>query len=131
MTGHAESVQITFDPQRISYRQLLEVYFTVAHDPTELNRQGPDKGTQYRSAIFYTSPEQEREAHDFIAMLAAAKAFSSPIVTQVVPFRAFYPAEAYHQHFMRLHPDYPYIVYNDAPKIVALRKLYPQLVASQ
>jgi peptide-methionine (S)-S-oxide reductase len=131
MTGHAESVQITFDPQRISYRQLLEVYFTVAHDPTELDRQGPDEGTQYRSAIFYASPEQEREARAFIAMLTAAKAFPSPIVTQVVPLRAFYPAEAYHQHFMRLHPDYPYIVYNDAPKMVALRKLYPQLVASQ
>jgi peptide-methionine (S)-S-oxide reductase len=131
MTGHAESVQITYDPQRISYRQLLEVYFTVAHDPTERDRQGPDEGTQYRSAIFYATPEQEHEARDFIAMLTAAKAFPSPIVTEVVPLRAFYPAEAYHQHFMRLHPDYPYIVYNDAPKIVALRKLYPQLVASQ
>jgi peptide-methionine (S)-S-oxide reductase len=131
MTGHAESVQITFDPARISYRQLLQVYFTVAHDPTELNRQGPDDGTQYRSAIFYANPEQQREAQDFIAMLTAKKVFPSPIVTQVVALRAFYPAEAYHQHFMRTHPDYPYIVYNDAPKLVALKNLYPQLIAQK
>jgi peptide-methionine (S)-S-oxide reductase len=129
VTGHAESVQITYDPARISYRQLLAVYFTVAHDPTELNRQGPDEGSQYRSAIFYANPEQQREAKDYINMLTAKKAFSDPIVTQVVPLTGFYPAEDYHQHFMKLHPDYPYIVYNDAPKIVQLKKLFPQLVA--
>lgn len=129
VTGHAESVQITYDPARISYRQLLAVYFTVAHDPTELNRQGPDEGSQYRSAIFYANPEQQHEAKDYIRMLTDKKAFSDPIVTQVVPLTGFYPAEDYHQHFMKLHPDYPYIVYNDAPKIVQLKKLFPQLVA--
>jgi peptide-methionine (S)-S-oxide reductase len=130
-TGHAESVQITFDPARISYQQLLEVYFTVAHDPTELNRQGPDEGTQYRSAIFFANPEQQREAQAFVRKLTEDKVFSAPIVTQIVPLQAFYPAEGYHQHFMREHPNYPYIVYNDAPKLVQLKKQFPQLVAQQ
>jgi peptide-methionine (S)-S-oxide reductase len=128
-TGHAESVQITFDPKRISYQQLLDVYFTVAHDPTQLNRQGPDEGTQYRSAIFYADAAQRRAALDYINLLTAKKTFSAPIVTQVVPLHDFYAAEAYHQHYARLHPDDPYIVYNDAPKIVALKKLFPNLVA--
>jgi peptide-methionine (S)-S-oxide reductase len=131
VTGHAESVQITYDPARISYRQLLAVYFTVAHDPTELNRQGPDEGSQYRSVIFYANADQQRQAKDYIRTLTAKKAFSDPIVTQVVPLTGFYPAEDYHQHFMKLHPDYPYIVYNDAPKIVQLKKLFPELVASR
>jgi peptide-methionine (S)-S-oxide reductase len=128
MTGHAESVEITFDPAQISYAQLLAVYFTVAHDPTELNRQGPDDGTQYRSSIFYTSDAQKRAAAETIASLTAAHTFSSPIVTTVVPFVAFYPAEAYHQHFAAHNPDYPYIVYNDIPKLEQLRKKFPQLV---
>jgi peptide-methionine (S)-S-oxide reductase len=128
-TGHAESVQVSYDPHQISYRQLLEVYFTVAHDPTELNRQGPDDGTQYRSAIFYANDQQRREAESYIHTLTVAKTFSAPIVTQLVPLHGFYPAEAYHQHFARLHPDYPYIVYNDAPKLVELRRRFPQLVA--
>ena len=129
VTGHAESVQVTFDPKRISYDQLLDVYFTVAHDPTELNRQGPDDGSQYRSAIFYATPEQRHEAEAFIVKLTLAKTFAAPIVTQVVPLQAFYPAEAYHQHFAREHPDYPYIVYNDAPKLVELKRRFPQLIA--
>jgi peptide-methionine (S)-S-oxide reductase len=129
VTGHAESVQITYDPQQISYHQLLEVYFKVAHDPTELNRQGPDEGTQYRSAIFYANDQQRSEAQSTIHELTIAKTFSAPIVTQVVPLHDFYPAEAYHQHYARLHPDSPYIVYNDAPKLVELRRRFPQLVA--
>ena len=128
-TGQAESVEITYAPSRISYRQLLDVYFTVAHDPTELNRQGPDEGTQYRSAIFYDNAEQQREATDYIAKLTLAKKFAAPIVTQVVPLHGFYAAEAYHQHYARLHPDDPYIVYNDAPKVEALKKLFPNLIA--
>jgi len=130
-TGHAESVQITYDPKRISYDQLLEVFFTVAHDPTQLNRQGPDDGTQYRSAIFYADAAQQHAARAFVAKLTASKAFPDPIVTQIVPLTAFYPAEAYHQHFARLHPHYPYIVYNDAPKLAALERRFPQLVASK
>jgi len=128
-TGHAESVQITFDPKRISYEQLLDVYFTVAHDPTQLNRQGPDQGTQYRSSIFYSDATQQQEALAYIHKLTVAKTFSSPIVTEVVPLRGFYPAEEYHQHFARLHPDYPYIKYVDAPKMDQLKKLFPQLLA--
>lgn len=126
-TGHAESVQITFDPARISYATLLDVYFRVAHDPTELNQQGPDSGSQYRSAIFYASPDQKRIAEAKIAALTAQHAFSAPIVTQVVPLRGFYAAEAYHQHFAALHPLYPYIVINDAPKLVQLRERFPKL----
>jgi peptide-methionine (S)-S-oxide reductase len=128
MTGHAESVEILFDPAQISYAQLLQVYFTVAHDPTELNRQGPDAGSQYRSAIFYTTDAQKRTAEEAIRGLSAAKAYHDPIVTKVVPFVAFYPAEGYHQHFAEHHPDYPYIVINDKPKLEALTKRYPQLL---
>jgi len=127
-TGHAESVRIRFDPKQISYRTLLEVYFTVAHDPTERDRQGPDEGPQYRSAIFYVDDAQRRDARAEIAALTAAKAFPAPIVTEVVPFRSFYPAEAYHQHFAERNPYYPYIVINDAPKLVALRTRFPALV---
>jgi len=127
-TGHAESVEITYDPKRISYGQLLAVFFTVAHDPTELNRQGPDSGTQYRSAVFYADEDQRRQAQAYVRQLTAQKRFPDPIVTQIVPLRGFYAAEAYHQHFAQLHPDYPYIVINDAPKVVALRERFPGLV---
>jgi peptide-methionine (S)-S-oxide reductase len=127
-TGHAESVEITYDPKRISYTQLLAVFFTVAHDPTELNRQGPDAGTQYRSVVFYADDTQRREAQAYVRQLTAQKRFPDPIVTQIVPLRGFYAAEAYHQHFAQLHPDYPYIVINDAPKVVALRERFPALV---
>jgi len=129
-TGHAEAVEITFDPARISYRELLQVYFTVAHDPTELNRQGPDEGTQYRSAIFYDGDAQRREAEAAIRALSDAHAYAAPIVTQVVPLRGFYAAEAYHQHFVQRHPDYPYVVVNDLPKLAALKKRFPGLVKS-
>ncbi len=125
-TGHAESVQITFDPKEITYGQLLMVYFSVAHDPTELNRQGPDTGSQYRSAIFYANDDQKKVADAYIQQLDAAKVFSRPIVTQVVPLKGFYPAEAYHQHFLDRNPNYPYIVYNDMPKLAALKKEYPE-----
>jgi peptide-methionine (S)-S-oxide reductase len=129
-TGHAESVEITFDPARISYATLLDVYFRVAHDPTELNYQGPDSGTQYRSVVFYANDAQKAAAERAIARLTAQKAFAAPIVTQVVPLRAFYPAEAYHQHYAALHPYDPYIVVNDAPKIAALKERFPQLTKS-
>jgi len=128
-TGHAESVRITFDPAQISYGQLLKIFFSVAHDPTELNRQGPDTGTQYRSAIFYTSDEQKRIAEAYIAQLEKAKSFSHPIVTQVVPLQGFYAAEAYHQNYAKLHPDNPYIAINDAPKVEHLRQQFPDLYA--
>ncbi|GAC1355264.1 MAG: hypothetical protein NVSMB31_15690 [Vulcanimicrobiaceae bacterium] len=130
-TGHAESVEITFDPTQISYRQLLDVYFKVAHDPTELNRQGPDSGTQYRSAIFYANESQRSIAQNVIRQLQAAKAFNAPIVTQIVPLRGFYAAEAYHQHYLVRHPYDPYIVFNDAPKIRALRKTFPDLLKTR
>jgi peptide-methionine (S)-S-oxide reductase len=126
-TGHAESVKITFNPSQITYGQLLKVYFAIAHDPTELNRQGPDSGTQYRSAIFYMDDEQKRVAEAYIQQLNAAHVFSKPIVTQVVPYKGFYAAEGYHQHYLDNHPDSPYIVYNDLPKIEALKKQYPQM----
>lgn len=125
-TGHAESVEITFDPSVITYRELLQVFFFVAHNPTELDRQGPDTGTQYRSVIFYKNPEQERVAEAYIQQLETAHVFGRPIVTQVVPFHGFYPAEDYHQHFLDRHPHNPYIVYNDLPKLEALKKEYPQ-----
>ena len=125
MTGHAESVEVTFDPSQIAYTDLLKVFFAVAHDPTELNRQGPDVGTQYRSAIFYTSAQQKDFAERYIAQLRAAKAFSKPIVTQVAALDKFYPAEAYHQNYLALHPNQPYIVYNDLPKLEALKKEFP------
>ena len=124
-TGHAESVQVTYDPSQVSYTDLLKVFFSVAHDPTQLNRQGPDVGTQYRSAIFYANPEQKTLAERYIAQLSAAKAFPRPIVTQVAPLDKFYPAEDYHQNYLALHPDQPYIVYNDLPKLEALKEAYP------
>ena len=126
-TGHAESVQITFDPSKITYGQLLKIYFSVVHDPTELNRQGPDEGTQYRSAIFYENDDQKRVAEAYIKQLDEAHVFSRSIVTQVVPFKGFYAAEIYHQHFLDLHPDNGYIQFNDLPKIAALKKEYPEL----
>lgn len=127
MTGHAESVQITYDPAQISYAQLLKIYFSVAHDPTQLNRQGPDHGTQYRSAIFYANDEQKQVAQAYIDQLNKAKAFSSAIVTQVVPLTQFYPAEDYHQNYLARNPNQPYIVINDMPKIAQLQKQYPAL----
>jgi peptide-methionine (S)-S-oxide reductase len=124
-TGHAESVQVTFDPRKVSYGRLLQIYFSVAHDPTELNRQGPDAGTQYRSAIFPTTAEQARVAKAYIAQLNQAHAFDAAIVTRIEPDRAFYPAESYHQDFLTRNPTYPYIVINDLPKIEALKRLFP------
>jgi peptide-methionine (S)-S-oxide reductase len=125
MTGHAESVEVTYDPSQIAYTDLLRVFFAVAHDPTELNRQGPDVGPQYRSAIFYANPQQKELAERYIAQLNTAKVFSKPIVTQVAALEKFYPAEAYHQNYLALHPTQPYIVYNDLPKIEALKKEFP------
>ncbi len=126
-TGHAESVKIVYDPSQITYGQLLRVFFSVAHDPTELNRQGPDTGTQYRSSIFYGNDEQKKIAEAYIAQLDKAKIFPHPIVTQVVPLKAFYPAEAYHQDYAAHHPSNPYIVFNDAPKVANLRQQFPDL----
>jgi peptide-methionine (S)-S-oxide reductase len=126
-TGHAESVQITFDPRRISYGRVLQIFFSVAHDPTELNYQGPDHGTQYRSAIFPTNPEQAHVAEAYIAQLDKAHAFTAPIVTKIEPGQAFYPAEAYHQNYLTLHPTQPYIAINDIPKVEALKQLFPNL----
>ena len=126
-TGHAESVKITFDPSQITYGQLLKVFFSVAHDPTELNRQGPDTGTQYRSAVFYTDDEQKHVADAYIKQLNDAKVFSKPVVTQVAPLQAFYKAEEYHQNFVDRNPNYPYVVYNDLPKLRHLKEEYPQL----
>jgi peptide-methionine (S)-S-oxide reductase len=130
-TGHAESVRVTYDPAQISLRQLLDVYFLVAHDPTELDRQGPDDGTQYRSAIFVADAGQRSEAQAEIDRLTAEHRFSAPIVTKLEPFRAFYPAEAYHRHFVALHPDNPYVAFNDLPKLAALKQDYPKLVAQK
>ena len=126
-TGHAESVRVRFNPQQVSYSQLLQVFFRVAHNPTELNRQGPDEGSQYRSVIFYTSPAQRQVALGMIRQLDAAHVFSAPIVTQVVPLTQFYPAEAWHQNYLEDHPDEPYIVYNDLPKLELLRQRFPGL----
>ncbi|MHB1214329.1 MAG: peptide-methionine (S)-S-oxide reductase MsrA [Thiobacillus sp.] len=130
-TGHAESVRITYDPARVSYGQLLKVFFSVAHDPTELNRQGPDTGTQYRSAIFYANAAQKKVADDYIAQLQKADVFPRPIVTQVVPLNGFYDAEAYHQNYLAHHPNQPYIVINDLPKIAALKQQLPALYVDQ
>lgn len=127
LTGHAESVEVRYDPAQITYGQLLRVFFSVAHDPTQLNRQGPDVGTQYRSAIFYANPEQQRIAQAYIAQLQAAKSFPQPIVTEVIPLKAFYPAEDYHQNYVVRHPESMYIVINDLPKIAALRTQFPDL----
>jgi peptide-methionine (S)-S-oxide reductase len=130
-TGHAESVQIVYDPSQITYGELLRVFFSVAHDPTQLNRQGPDSGTQYRSSIFYSNDEQKRIAEAYIAQLDKAKIFSRPIVTKVVPLEGFYPAEAYHQNYATLHPNQPYILFNDAPKVEHLRKEFPDLYSGK
>jgi len=127
MTGHAESVQVTFDPHRISYGRILRIFFSVAHDPTEINRQGPDVGTQYRSAIFPANPEQARISEAYIAQLNQTHAFDAPVATKVEPGRDFYPAEDYHQDFLTRNPQYPYIVINDLPKIENLRRLFPDL----
>jgi len=127
VSGHAESVQVTYDPSKITYGQLLMVYFSVAHDPTQLNRQGPDTGSQYRSAIFYSNDEQKRIADDYIAQLNSAAVYSRPIVTKVVQFEAFYPAEDYHQDYLKKNPGNPYIVFNDLPKLKRLQKEFPAL----
>lgn len=123
-TGHAESVQVVFDPSQISFGKLLEIFFSVAHDPTEKNRQGPDVGTQYRSAVFYMTDEQRRITEAYITQLADAKVYARPIVTEVSRLHAFYPAEAYHQHYAMLHPDSPYIATYDLPKVAALKSRY-------
>lgn len=130
-TGHAESVQIRYDPKQISYGQLLQIFFSVVHDPTQLNHQGADRGTQYRSQIFTQNAEQKRIADAYIAQLDKAKVFSEPIVTRVDPLQGFYPAESYHQDFLTLHPDNPYIAYNDIPKVESLARLFPQRYRQQ
>jgi peptide-methionine (S)-S-oxide reductase len=130
-TGHAESVKITFDRHRISYGRILQIYFSVVHDPTELNRQGPDVGTQYRSAIFPVDPQQARIAETYIAQLNQAHSFPTPIVTRIEPGREFYPAERYHQDYLTLHPDQPYIAINDAPKIENLKRFFPGLYRAE
>ncbi|HET7922643.1 MAG TPA: peptide-methionine (S)-S-oxide reductase MsrA [Gammaproteobacteria bacterium] len=130
-TGHAETVQIDYDPSKATYGQLLQVYFTAATNPTELNRQGPDTGTQYRGVIFYTNAEQQKIARTYIAQLTAAHVYTAPIVTQVAPFKAFYPAEDYHQDYARRHPEAPYIAINDAPKVATLQRLLPGLYRAQ
>jgi peptide-methionine (S)-S-oxide reductase len=126
-TGHAESVQITFDPRLVSYGRILQIYFSVAHDPTQLNHQGPDTGTQYRSAIFVMDERQRSIAQQYVAQLDRAGVFRRPIVTQIDSFSGFYPAEGYHQNFATLHPDHPYIAFNDRPKIENFKRLYPDL----
>jgi len=123
-TGHAESVEIKYDPKKISYGKILQIYFSVVHDPTQLNRQGPDTGTQYRSAIFTTSDEQKKVAEAYIAQLNAAKVYKKPIATKVGPLQGFYPAEDYHQDYLTLHPNQPYIAYNDIPKVENLKKIF-------
>ena len=130
-TGHAESVQVTFDPTQVTYGQLLQVYFSVAHNPTELNYQGPDHGSQYRSAVFPIDDGQRKVATAYIAQLEGAKAFAKPIVTRVEPFKGFFAAEGYHQNFLTLNPDYPYIVYNDLPKVADLKKVFPAQYADK
>lgn len=127
-TGHAESVDVTYDPKRISFQQLLQVYFRVAHDPTELNRQGPDDGTQYRSEIFYTDDSQKAQAQQFIAQLERDRVYSAPIVTKLAPLQGFYAAEDYHQDFVAHNPWNPYVLINDKPKLAQLRREFPQLL---
>jgi peptide-methionine (S)-S-oxide reductase len=129
-TGHAESVEIVYDPSEVTFGQLLKVFFSVAHDPTQLNRQGPDEGAQYRSAIFYETSDQERIAQAYVDQLTQAKVFSSPIVTEIAAFKAFFPAEDYHQDYALHHPDNPYIVINDLPKVANLKKQFPNLYVS-
>ena len=126
-TGHAEAVRVRFDPTQVSYQQLLQVFFGVAHDPTQLNRQGPDVGSQYRSAIFYTSADQDKVAKAYVQQMTGAHTFSKPIVTEIVPLQQFYRAEEYHQNYLALHPYQPYIVFNDMPKLKQLRKQFPIL----
>jgi peptide-methionine (S)-S-oxide reductase len=130
-TGHAEAVQITFDPRQISYGRILQIYFSVVHDPTQLDRQGPDQGPQYRSAIFFANPEQQQVAQAYIAQLDKAGTFKRPIVTKLTKYDAFYPAEAYHQDYATLHPENPYIFYNDLPKVENLKKLFPEVYREQ
>jgi peptide-methionine (S)-S-oxide reductase len=130
-TGHAESVQVTFNPAQVSYEQLLKIFFSVVHDPTQLNRQGPDSGTQYRSVIFYTNEEQKQAAQNYIDDLTKNNTFGKPIVTQVVPLEKFYDAEDYHQDYLAHHPDEPYIVYNDQPKVDDLKKKFPELYVTK
>src|SRR5256885_3082437 len=125
-TGHAEAGEIKYDPKKISYGKILQIFFSVVHDPTQLNRQGPDSGTQYRSAIFTTSDEQKKVAEAYIAQLNAAKVYKKPIVTKVGPLQGFYPAEAYHQDYLTLHPNQPYIAYNDIPKVENLKKIFAE-----
>ena len=126
-TGHAETVRVIYDPAQVSYAKLLHIFFSVAHDPTQLNRQGPDRGTQYRSALFLSNTTQQQVAERYVAQLTAAKFFSRPIVTQLVKLDAFYRAEDYHQDYMVRHPNQPYIVFNDAPKVAALKKQFPDV----
>lgn len=126
-TGHAEAVRVKYNPAQVSYQQLLQVFFSVAHDPTQLNRQGPDVGSQYRSAIFYTDAEQQKVTQSYVQQLTDSRAFAKPIVTQVAPLQAFYPAEKYHQNYLALHPEQPYIVHHDLPKLEQLRKQFPAL----
>ncbi|HEV7518891.1 MAG TPA: peptide-methionine (S)-S-oxide reductase MsrA [Thermoanaerobaculia bacterium] len=130
-TGHAESVEITFDPTKISYGQLLRLYFAIAHDPTELDRQGPDTGNSYRSEIFFATPTQERVARAYVAQLTKEKVFDGRIVTKIEPMKGFYPAEGYHQDFLIHNPTYPYIVFNDLPKIAHLKRLFPDYYRGQ
>ena len=130
-TGHAESVEVVFDPSQITFGQLLKIFFSVAHDPTELNRQGPDFGTQYRSAIFFTTPDQQRIARAYVDQLTQAKMFSSPIVTQIQPMTGFYRAEDYHQDYAAHHPDNPYIAINDLPKVANLKREFPNLYVAR
>jgi peptide-methionine (S)-S-oxide reductase len=125
-TGHAESVEVKYDPKKISYGKILQIFFSVVHDPTQLNRQGPDSGTQYRSAIFTTNDEQKKVADAYIAQLNAAKVYRKPIVTKVGPLEGFFPAEAYHQDYLTLHPNQPYIAYNDLPKVENLKKIFAE-----
>ena len=131
VTGHAESVEVTFDPTQVSYGTLLQVYFSVAHNPTQLNFQGPDHGPQYRSALFPLDDAQRKVATAYIAQLDAAKVFPKPVVTKVEAYKGFFPAEGYHQNFLTLNPDYPYIVYNDLPKVADLKKMFPARYAEQ
>jgi len=126
-TGHAETVRVIYDPSQISYAQMLHVFFSVAHDPTQLNRQGPDRGPQYRSALFFNNPGQQQTAERYVAQLTAAKFFPRPIVTQLVPLTAFYPAEEYHQDYMVKNPNQPYIVFHDAPKVAALKRNFASI----
>ena len=130
LTGHAEVVQITYDPEQVSYGQLLKVFFAIAHDPTQLDRQGPDSGPQYRSVIFFNNPDEQRVAQAYIEQLNQSKVFAKPIVTQLTPLDHFYAAEGYHQNFIQRNPSYPYVVVNDLPKLAQLKQQFPQLLKS-